>query len=60
MGYAAFVIDVFTENERAVKFYASHGYRLVDERMIAFGEKEYPYRVYRKILQAAERIKERL
>jgi ribosomal protein S18 acetylase RimI-like enzyme len=50
MGYAAFVIDVFTENERAVKFYTAHGYMLVDERTIAFGEKEYPYRVYRKAI----------
>ncbi|MDR1245950.1 MAG: GNAT family N-acetyltransferase [Clostridiales Family XIII bacterium] len=49
MGYTAFVIDVFTENERAIKFYKAHGYKQIDENRIEFGGKEYPYTVFRKI-----------
>lgn len=43
-----FVLDVFTENEQAVKFYKAHRYKQIDERWIALGNKKYPYAVFRK------------
>jgi ribosomal protein S18 acetylase RimI-like enzyme len=48
MGYMNFVLDVFTENEQAVKFYKAHRYKQIDERWIALGNKKYPYAVFRK------------
>jgi putative acetyltransferase len=48
MGYKSLVLDVFTENERAVNFYKAHGYKQIDEKWIEFGGKEYPYTVFRK------------
>lgn len=48
MGYKTFIIDVFTANERAVKFYREHGYEAVDNRTISLGGNEYPLIVMRK------------
>lgn len=48
MGYKSFVIDVFTANERAIRFYLKHGYEAVDNRTICLGGNEYPLMVMQK------------
>jgi ribosomal protein S18 acetylase RimI-like enzyme len=47
-GYSDFVLDVLTENERALKFYLAHGYNLVNDCVIRLGEREYPLSILRK------------
>jgi len=47
-GYAHFVLDVLSENTRAIAFYHKHGYENVAERSIRLGEKDYPLIVFRK------------
>lgn len=47
-GYTHFVVDVFTDNKRAVEFYIKHGYDKVAERTIRLGENDYPLLVLRK------------
>jgi len=54
-GYAHSVLDVFTANTRALRFYQNHGYQAVCERTIAFGGKDYPYTILRKPLTVRER-----
>ena len=49
-GYAHFVLDVLSENKRAVSFYQKHGYEIIDERSIKLGRDEYPLTVFRKKL----------
>jgi ribosomal protein S18 acetylase RimI-like enzyme len=39
MGYKSFVLDVFSENERAVNFYKAHWYKHIDERWLILGNK---------------------
>lgn len=48
MGYAHFVLDVLTENKRAVKFYLEHGYEKVSNSYIHLGESDYPLTVFSK------------
>jgi GrpB-like predicted nucleotidyltransferase (UPF0157 family)/ribosomal protein S18 acetylase RimI-like enzyme len=48
MGYADFVLDVFTANTRAIDFYTAHGYKKVDERLLNLCGTDYPYTVFRK------------
>ena len=47
-GYSYFVLDVLTENTRAVSFYKKHGYEKVDDTSIKLGENSYPLSVFRK------------
>jgi len=47
-GHAYFVLDVLSENTRAIDFYHKHGYQSVSERSIRLGEKDYPLTVFRK------------
>ena len=47
-GYRYLVLDVLTDNSRAVKFYEKHGYVKVDDRSIRLGDQEYPLTVFRK------------
>lgn len=48
MGYARFVLDVLSENERAVNFYLAHGYEKANDGHIRLGEKDYPLTIFRK------------
>jgi ribosomal protein S18 acetylase RimI-like enzyme len=47
-GYANFVLDVLSDNTRAVQFYLAHGYEIVKESAIKLGERDYPLKVMRK------------
>jgi len=47
-GYAAFVVNTFSANARALAFYVRHGYAPVKESSIEFGGKRYPYKTLRK------------
>ena len=47
-GFVSFVIDVLSGNTRAISFYKNHGYKIVSERSICLGDKEYPLTVLRK------------
>jgi len=46
--YTHFVLDVLSENIRAVSFYQKHGYETVDDRSIKLGDRDYPLTVFRK------------
>ena len=47
-GYSHYVLDVLSDNSRAVAFYQKHGYSVVDNRFIRLGECDYPLTVLRK------------
>ena len=47
-GYVDFVLDVLTDNIRAVDFYRRHDYEQVDIRSIQLGERDYSLTVFRK------------
>jgi len=47
-GYKNFVLDVLTDNRRAVTFYQKHGYKKVDDQSIKLGEQAYPLTVFRR------------
>ncbi|MFP3154013.1 GNAT family N-acetyltransferase [Lachnospiraceae bacterium ZAX-1] len=47
-GYTHIVLDVLSQNNRAVKFYEKHGYTNVDKRFVMLGAKDYPLTVFRK------------
>jgi len=47
-GYAYLVLDVLSQNARAIKFYQAHGYTKVGERIFARGDKNYPLDIMRK------------
>lgn len=46
--YTYFILDVFSDNLRAISFYQKHGYEKVAEKSIKLGEKDYPLSVFRK------------
>ena len=48
MGFACFVLEVLTDNTRAIRFYLSHGYEQVADRSIRLGQTDYPLYVMRK------------
>lgn len=50
MGYANLVLDVLTENKRAITFYQKHGYKQVQEAEIRLGDRDYPLAVMRKTM----------
>ena len=56
-GYAHFILDVLSENNRAITFYKKHGYEIVTERSIKLGEKNYPITVLRKQNNSRERVR---
>ena len=47
-GYPSFVLDVLSDNKRAIRFYQSHGFRIVTDRSIRLGEIDYPLTIMRK------------
>jgi len=47
-GYIDLVVSTFTANARALSFYANHGYSIVKEKTIRFGDLDYPYSILRK------------
>jgi len=47
-GYSNFVLDVLTNNIRAIKFYQSHGYLKVADRHVRLGKTDYPMIIMRK------------
>ena len=47
--YNNFVLDVFKDNVRAIRFYQTHGYEIVDDRSIIFGGIDYPFIIMRKM-----------
>jgi ribosomal protein S18 acetylase RimI-like enzyme len=50
-GFAKCIIDVFENNDRAIKFYKAHGFvdTLVEEKT-TLGKRDYPYKVFEKVL----------
>jgi ribosomal protein S18 acetylase RimI-like enzyme len=57
-GYENIVLDVLSQNIRAVSFYERHGYTRVANRFVKLGEKEYPLAVYRKPCKDLEKSKQ--
>ncbi|MDR1779077.1 MAG: GNAT family N-acetyltransferase [Clostridiales Family XIII bacterium] len=50
MGYTDFILDVFTQNARAIRFYEAHGYEKIEERNMTIDGIDYPpYAVFRKV-----------
>jgi GNAT superfamily N-acetyltransferase len=48
-GYANLVLDVFTNNAHAIRFYTGHGWRIAhDDKRIEIGGTNYPYLIMRK------------
>jgi ribosomal protein S18 acetylase RimI-like enzyme len=47
-GYQNLVLDVLSQNTRAIKFYLAHGYVKVGDRVHTWGEREYPLDIMRK------------
>ena len=47
-GYQNLVLDVLSQNERAIKFYLAHGYVKVGDRKHSWGDREYPLDIMRK------------
>ena len=56
-GYTHFVLDVLSENTRALNFYLKHDYIKVADRTIRLGYKEYPLTVLRKTAQLMKKSK---
>jgi ribosomal protein S18 acetylase RimI-like enzyme len=50
MGYTDFILDVFTENHRAIDFYTARGYEKIEDRLLDLDGVEYPYILLRKSL----------
>lgn len=48
LGYKNFVIDVLSDNSRAVSFYKAHGYKEVGNQKVQLGVAEYSLKVFRK------------
>ena len=48
-GYQNLVLDVLSQNERAIKFYRAHGFVKVEERQFKRDGREYPLDVMRKV-----------
>jgi len=46
--YEYFVLDVLTDNVRALEFYIKQGYEKVEDRSIKLGKNDYPLTVMRK------------
>jgi len=46
--YQNLVLDVLSENARAIKFYCAHGYVKVADRKHSWGGREYPLDIMRK------------
>jgi ribosomal protein S18 acetylase RimI-like enzyme len=57
-GYENIMLDVLSQNSRAVSFYEKHGYTRVADRFVKLGEKEYPLAVYRKSCKYLEKSKQ--
>jgi ribosomal protein S18 acetylase RimI-like enzyme len=49
-GYQNLVLDVLSQNARAIAFYRAHGYQKVGDREFKRGGKEYPLDIMRKSL----------
>ena len=47
-GYRNLVLDVLSENTRAIAFYRAHGFRKVGGQKYSWGGKEYPLDIMRK------------
>jgi len=47
-GYRNLVLDVLSQNERAIAFYLAHGYVKVQDRQFSRGGREYPMDIMRK------------
>ncbi|MDR3051208.1 MAG: GNAT family N-acetyltransferase [Oscillospiraceae bacterium] len=47
-GYRHFVLDVLSQNERALHFYLAHGYKKVRDSQVRLGARAYPLTVMRK------------
>jgi len=47
-GYSRFVLDVLSNNKRAIRFYQSHGFGIVADRSIRLGDVDYPLTIMRK------------
>ena len=47
-GYTRFILDVLSNNKRALGFYLAHGYSIVAERQVRLGESDYPLTILRK------------
>jgi ribosomal protein S18 acetylase RimI-like enzyme len=47
-GYTELLVNTFAANTRALSFYANHGYSTVKEKIMRFGDSDYPYRILRK------------
>ncbi|MDR1800575.1 MAG: GNAT family N-acetyltransferase [Lachnospiraceae bacterium] len=52
LGYCDFILDVFKDNDHAISFYETHGFKKVDERLLNLGGIEYPYILLRKIAKS--------
>jgi len=50
-GYQNLVLDVLSENTRAINFYLAHGYVKVADRKHSWGGREYPLDIMRKSAQ---------
>jgi len=48
-GYRNLVLDVLSENKRAIAFYLAHGYVKVADRKHSWGDREYPLDIMRKV-----------
>jgi len=47
-GYQNLVLDVLSQNARAIAFYLAHGYVKVGDRKHSWGDREYPLDIMRK------------
>ena len=48
-GYQNLVLDVLSQNTRAIAFYLAHGYVKVADRIHSWGSREYPLDIMRKV-----------
>jgi ribosomal protein S18 acetylase RimI-like enzyme len=51
-GYAHLVLDVFSENLRAIHFYVAHGFSRVQRKDLVLGEKRYDFDIMRMAVKA--------